>query len=550
MRKLLSFFGSVSMIMLTANLVICCNDKTKTISNVPNSNSNPDSDADVTPDENANNKLLQKRNEQIKIKNLLIKMVDYNALHLNEEIVWTQDTVITFDVIKNALLSFFVDYDIDINEVEIIQFSSTITLPSITSTTITNGWVDIQVKYQGELITEEDQTVFTIEYGSQFLTTAIEILDTLNHGAEVNLANLPIYNQLSYGALTNTLKRIISNNFEEVPTQIPSTFNEDDENWTKWNEWIELLIEDFRRSTLPIDINGVYQKTLGPITNEDGYEISSKIEINYRALLDSLLPTIINLKNYINDQYELGVSDLTLILIKYLFTEPTSYHDDGYADINPNVYLDRSQSKGKYPFANNLEVILHNILEGWSNTEGIFVSTTQPIALSIEVTYGITFNFPFKFQSDSTHWGLKDSITQTNILNFINQLFVINSDQTPQLIGSIKKYFTTHNFAIPLPIKSTLLTEENMFNLLTTIGIDANIKDKLRLTWDHLKVKTFYQTSVDGEWNIATTIEDLKLAINVKFELYDNQITLTSLNGLNVITLLPTQPIEVISDSE
>lgn len=570
MKKLLTMLGIISMIGSTASVVVACkNPKDKTEDKNKESDKKPDKEPDKDvgdknkePNNGNNNKPNNNKKINQKIKEVLKTLVDNKALELPKEIKLNESKPVEFKVIEKSLVDFLVNQKIsnfDQTKLEIKNFSDLVVNPTITKDKITNGHVTVAVSYDKQNVnnTKDNDNVFKIEFGTAFTNGAQQIIDKLAAGAELKLSqitspiDIPIPGLTTLGGIFELLYGMGPGLFAGLPNIIPES--KTDDNWTKWETFITglesligMLVKDFK-------LDGTYDKEIVPIVMGPA-ELSGGIHLKYRDVLNALLPTLINFKNYVNHQKTQSIDNFLMLFINYLFSEPKSY-DDGYEDINPDLHINHDATKAKFKFTNNLEVMLNNLLEGWVTKSKEHSSEEQPIQIGLVATVDLSklgntgggllgglggllgnkplqINLDFKYQmdtnGDNNFTGLKDILPMKSIEELILQLFNFDSTKNPELIlpGIAGLPITIPPIALPL---DKLITGENLFSLLESMGLDAKAKDSVALKWDHLNIEVLGLNS-KKEWIPIKSIEELQTVKDIKIKL-KNKIILEDKNS-------------------
>lgn len=600
MKRLLSILTVISMMAQIPSLIIGCGEKTQK-SDVETDSSTQQNERTDESDDNSGStsEIAQKPDKKqkdledikIRIKDTLKQMIGTKGLVLDLRHNVIMDSEIEFSVIQEVIIKVLKSKISKLNQklVRIVQKSASIIAPTMNPEAITLGQVEIEVFYNNIKIENDAGTDFTIEYGTNFLISSKQILEQLNSDNQVEISQIklpPLGEKgtklgklsLDIGSLFNLL-RLIQPTMRLLPSIIPENFNTEDRNWVQWNNFVTALVAQIKGlagDSLPdFDLDGSLVKTIGPIVQGET-RISGSITIKYRALIDSLLPTLINFKNFVDSEKEDGIDNFLLVFIKYLFKEPdygtnSAGIQDGYNLINQNVYIDHSERRGRYIFASNLEVLMHNILEGWKNKNGVSSSLEQPIAVEFNVQVipkddsPLPPLSPFKFKylkeaaseenDNQAFTGLNEWLSDEpsdkpleKIINLFNEILNFGSDKNPRFV--IKAAGVTDiDSEIAL---NQLFTEENLITLLKNINIKLPINKYMNLNWNRFKVNIYYRVKNDdddeiSEWKKAKTINDLQDAIDMKMVLSENSITLTSKEDATVkLTIIPTKSIDII----
>lgn len=544
MKKLLTIFGSISLIASSASLVVAC---TKTVADTEENNGNNNEN------ENNNQNALINKN----IKKALNKLNGKKALQLAGDIIINDSNAsIDFKIIEDKVIEYLVNKVANFEKSKFSAIQSTsskIALPVITDKQVSNGQVEIEVSYDNQKVINDKDNFFKIEFGSAFTNGAKQIIDTLSNDAELKLSTIklpiPIMEQniLTLGTIFQLLELAGPTLLEQLPTKIPKAFDIADDNWKKWDEFVNIIEQLIGAFVKDFKLDSNFELNIGPIDLEVKrikIAISGNIKLNYRAVLDALLPTLIHFRNYLQEQKGEGTDNFLMLLVQYLFAEPQSYND-GYRDINKNVHIDHNESKEIYKFENNLEILLNNLLEGWSNAKGIFKSKEQPIAIGIKVKMGLSIPLKFKYQKDKKNKfeGLKETLPLDSITDIVSQLFNFDSDKKISLTLGTIIGFPIPSFELSL---NDVLTEQNLFSLLESMRLKSEIKDHISLTWKHLKIEVYGQNK-NGSWVLIKDIDGLKDVADMKITL-SNSIILKDKNSDFTIELNKNKDIDFILD--
>lgn len=492
---------------------------------------------------------IQNRNDQrvrLSIKDFVKTIVGKKALKLPDNIQLTDLTtdpkpggLIIFPKIKAALLDLLEANNFDASKIEIIKEQTPLIKPIITSSQVSLGRVLIKIAYKNVLVSNDNGQIFIIEYGTPFLIQSQQIFAKLNNGEPSKLSSLKLSSLGMLGAngqiletIFNLLQNVGPKILNNLPTKIPESFDSKDPDWAKWNIFVSEVWEliKFKMPVQTLDDN-YHDMTFGPY-DASGWGIKINVKINFKAVINGLLPTIINFRNYINEQKKQGIDNLSLLLIKYLYSSCHSYNNDGYAKINPGNYEQ-----------NNLDMLLHNLIDGWANKNKEYYTNLQPIKTqvvvsNIPVIKSIGINF--KYKKDFWHWGIRDSAKMDKIIEFVNQLFNFDSNNETKFWATFRFWLAWGIipfpidlwFGIPIPINtlvSGVFTEDNLIGLLEGMDNEPILKNEISVKWEKehsRKVIILYQTQNNKEWRKANNLDDLALATDMKLELHDNVITL------------------------
>jgi len=91
--------------------------------------------------------------------------------------------------------------------------------------------------------------------------------------------------------------------------------------------------------------------------------ISLNVSLKITDVLTSILPDLIHLSNFIEQQSKTGNTNLILNLIQYFFAKPSDINDDGFGQINQGI-KDVNNEGQTITFTNNLERLVYDLFEG------------------------------------------------------------------------------------------------------------------------------------------------------------------------------------------
>lgn len=305
--------------------------------------------------------------------------------------------------------------------------------------------------------------------------------------------------------------------FDNLPKVIPTSFNADDENWKKWEAFVnnELM-------NLPLADEMLKNGEINETIKKDlllGTTAEIKIKAKYLNILNSLVPDIIHFRNFVLEKREQQKSqNLILLLLQYLFEKPREINNDGFLDVNKNIQSTKNK-KENLQFSTNLEHILHNLLEGWKSKSGEWSANRTPISIVVKVDWWIsTTTINIKYEKIPASWwqltsgteGLIDILSIDKIKVFINQLF--NYDLTTDLSIKVKLIKWDFNFSIPLNGQIKKLIP----SILKISGHSSEAIDNTAVELVSGLVQIEYQDEKGGAWKTATEITDLASALEMR----------------------------------
>ncbi|AXF95970.1 hypothetical protein [Spiroplasma phoeniceum] len=325
--------------------------------------------------------------------------------------------------------------------------------------------------------------------------------------------------------------------FDNLPKVIPTSFNADDENWKKWEAFVndELM-------NLPLADEMLKNGEINETINKDlllGTTAEIKIKAKYLNILNSLVPDIIHFRNFVLEKREQQKSqNLILLLLQYLFEKPREINNDGFLDVNKNIQSTKNK-KENLQFSTNLEHILHNLLEGWKSKSGEWSANRTPISIVVKVYWWIsTTTINIKYEKIETSWWKLTSVSEgliDKIKVFINQLF--NYDLTTDLSIKVKLIKWDFNFSIPLNGQIKKLIP----SILKISGHSSDAIDNIAVELVSGLVQIEYQDEKGGTWKTATEITDLASALEMRININNIKFKVKSIND-PMILLETTDP--------
>lgn len=352
---------------------------------------------------------------------------------------------------------------------------------------------------------------------------------------------------LSFQGTTLEIGKILSlvktfHLFDNLPKVIPTSFNADDENWKKWEAFVnnELMNLPLADEMLKNDeINETIKKDLLLGTTAE-----IKIKAKYLNILNSLVPDIIHFCNFVLEKREQQKSqNLILLLLQYLFEKPREINNDGFLDVNKNIQSTKNKKENPQ-FSTNLEHILHNLLEGWKSKSGEWSANRTPISIVVKVDWWIsTTTINIKYEKIPASWWqltsgterLIDILSIDQIKVFINQLF--NYDLTTDLSIKVKLIKWDFNFSIPLNGQIKKLIP----SILKISGHSSDAIDNTAVELVSGLVQIEYQDEKGGAWKTATEINDLASALEMRININNIKFKVKSIND-PMILLETTNP--------
>lgn len=324
--------------------------------------------------------------------------------------------------------------------------------------------------------------------------------------------------------------------FDNLPKVIPTSFNADDENWKKWEAFVnnELM-------NLPLADEMLKNGEINETINKDillGATAEIKIKAKYLNILNSLATDIIHFRNFVLEKREQQKSqNLILLLLKYLFEKPREINNDGFLDVNKNIQSTKNK-KENLQFSTNLEHILHNLLEGWKSKSGEWSANRTPISIVVKVDWLVlttTINIKYEkipaslWQLTSGADGLIDILSIDKIKAFINQLF--NYDLTTDL--SIKVKFIKRDFNLPILLNGQI--KKLIPSILKISGHSSDAIDNTAIELVSGLVQIEYQDEKGGVWKTATEITDLASALEMRININNIKFKVKSINDTMIL---------------
>ncbi|WP_342256463.1 hypothetical protein [Spiroplasma endosymbiont of Poecilobothrus nobilitatus] len=401
------------------------------------------------------------------------------------------------------------------------------------------GELTVVVDYKNKELTnpKTNDSNFLIPVATNNLKLTNDTVQKLNKSMTMVLSkiNLPFQgNNLAIGKILSLITTF--HLFDNLPKVIPTSFNADDQNWKKWEAFVndELI-------NLPLADEVLKNGEINETIKKDilfGTTLEIKIKAKYLNILNSLAPDIIHFRNFVLEKREQQKSqNLILLLLQYLFEKPREINNDGFLDVNKNI---------KSTFSINLEHILHNLLEGWKSKSGEWSANRTPISIVVKVDLLIsnkTINIKYEkipesfWQLTTTHWteGLIDILSIDEIKAFINQLF--NYDLITDLSIKLKLINWDFNFSIPLNGQIKKLIP----SILKISGHSSDAIDNTAIELVSGLVKIEYRDEKEGAWKKAAKITDLASALEMRININNIKFKVKSIND-TMILLETTNP--------
>lgn len=342
---------------------------------------------------------------------------------------------------------------------------------------------------------------------------------------KVNLGDAPVVG--GEQTIAQLISKIIPFVKLYIPTKIPANFT-DDVNWTKFQGLIgsvEPLLKD----------NNTINESITPI---DGMTLNINFKIT--DVLINILPDLVHLLNFIEQQSQAGNTNLILNLIQYFFAAPSDINGDGFAEINQGI-KDVNNKEQTITFKTNLERLVYDLLEGWKTPDGLQAPDVKPIHIDF-------VGQPIRYQSDVTGEnnpiiGIFDLIPETNLGNLID--FFLGTNHSWDEEGSEQSDWTGGydlqnplSFALSLggvifgldsplhfPIPTNDLANAIKGSLKTFLNVNSDLGSKLdylTLNWTRGEMTIWYQAPADGVWQQAKTFTDLLTAKNLRIQFINN----------------------------
>ncbi|MFJ1522471.1 hypothetical protein [Spiroplasma sp. ald] len=330
--------------------------------------------------------------------------------------------------------------------------------------------------------------------------------------------------------------------FYNLPKVIPTSFNADDENWKKWEAFVnnELM-------NLPLADEMLKNGEINETIKKDlllGITVEIKIKAKYLNILNSLVPDIIHFRNFVLEKRKQQKSqNLILLLLQYLLEKPREINNDGFLDVNKNIQSTKNK-KENLQFSTNLEHILHNLLEGWKSKSGEWSANRTPISIVVKVDWWIsTTTINIKYEKIPASWwqltsgteGLIDILSIDKIKLFSNQLF--NYDLTTDL--SIKVKLTKRDFNFSIPLNGQIKKLIPSILKISGHSSDAIANTAVELVSGLVQIE--YQNEKGGAWKTATEITDLASALEMRININNIKFKVKSIND-PMILLETTNP--------
>ncbi|ALA98274.1 putative lipoprotein [Spiroplasma kunkelii CR2-3x] len=397
------------------------------------------------------------------------------------------------------------------------------------------GELAVVANYKDKELTnpKTKDSIFLIPVATNNLKWTNDTVQKLNKSMTIVLSKM----NLPFQGTTLAIGKILSlvttfHLFDNLPKVIPTSFNADDQNWKKWEDFVnnELmnlpLVDEMLKNG---EINETINKSflLGSTTAE------IKIKAKYLNILNSLVPDIIHFRNFVLEKREQQKSqNLILLLLQYLFEKPREINNDGFLDVNKNIQSTKNK-KENLQFSTNLEHILHNLLEGWKSKSGEWSSNRTPISIVVKINWWIsTVTINIKYEKIESSWLKLTSVTDgliDRIKVFINQLF--NYDLTTDLSIKVKLISWDFNFSIPLNKQIKKLIP----SILKISGHSSDAIDNIAVELVSGLVQIEYQDEKGGTWKTATEITDLASALEMRININNIKFKVKSINDPTIL---------------
>ncbi|PPE05900.1 lipoprotein [Williamsoniiplasma lucivorax] len=385
------------------------------------------------------------------------------------------------------------------------------------------GKIDVDVTYNNENVSASG---WKISYASEFLKQSKDLIHQWDQGVKMEASKIKLPTSLPFvggseiGKVLETLGPAINS---LVPSKIPTVFDDNDPDYKKIDGLLKML------NKLPHDILNKeikFEKEMIQDTPVGKANIKIVVKTKALDLIKSLIPTIINFKNFVSNQTN---KDLVTNLFKYLTIKPQSYNDDGYGELFENIKNNKGQ---KVEFKSNLEGILFNLLEIWKDKNGKQMTEGQPIKFSFGLGLGnqnpaehmVNLAYVAKKIGDVEYQALSKLINPAELLNIIFGLASIKEDNTITI-----KIFDL----VPVPLPIGELLKDSLIKMILTMNTDPDFDKHVDLKINKFASEIQVETP-DQKW-VVMDQSNLQTATGVKFVVKSVSYTLTDKNGSHKI---------------
>ncbi|AHF60572.1 hypothetical protein P344_00615 [Spiroplasma mirum ATCC 29335] len=365
---------------------------------------------------------------------------------------------------------------------------------------LTDGTIIISILHNNKILVDKQKQLseFNIKFTTQEISYTEKLVNDLNQKTSGSVENISDF-QINFGETSLPLKLIMNLlpslvKFNNLPTKIPTTFNQNDPVQRQWTAFVQ----QFANLAMVGDILKInFNQTF------DSSGVKINISGNVGNIINAITPDLIHFHNFLIKQKDDKHRNLLLLLIQYLFATPQDINNDGFTKVD----------SGTTKITSNLDYLICDLLQPWKTEQGEKFGVNRPIAIDI-VKY---VTMPVYWDK----WELTDielaKVGITNVFkNTLNQLFNhdINKDITVDFSVSVLKE------DIHLQLKP--LIETSLPTFLLQQGYDENeVNNNISILSGTIK----FESSTDGQtWLAANNLDDI-LKANVK----DFQVKLDNL---------------------
>ncbi|WP_424526403.1 lipoprotein [Spiroplasma endosymbiont of Glossina fuscipes fuscipes] len=533
MKKLLTILGSFVLTSSAALSGTVCQNQPSGVKPDNDSNTKHDQVDDPTtvkdPVQAAKTKIINKLNRFSELTLMIIDSNDFQTVNADD----------AFNILKNNFTEFGDDL--------ILKQTNFSKIEVVDESVMHCGQLELTADFKGEELVnpKTEDNNFAVAVTTNDLKLTNETIQKLNQSLTIIFSkmDLPISgSSLSIETILGIVTQV--GLFDNLPTVIPTKFNNSDLNWRKWQNFINLLtnlpgVGDFLK-------DGAIDKTIEQ-NIIIGTTATITIKAKYLDILNSLASDIIHFRNFVVEQRQQQKSqNLLLLLIQYLFDTPRNINDDGFLDVNKDI---DSNNGGKIKFGTNLERILHNLFDGWKNKSNEWSAVRTPISVVIAVkVLFVTTTINIKYEQIPPRWyqvtsgteGIIDILPVKHVKSFINQLFNYDLNSDLKLTAHIVKW--DFNFSIPLSKEiQQLIPTMLKINGHSETAI-ANSKVKLTSGKWHIE----YQDQPNGEWKLANGVDDLATAFDVRINIDGIGFTVKSINDKTILFKTTNEDLHMI----
>ena len=356
---------------------------------------------------------------------------------------------------------------------------------------LTDGTIIILILHNNKILVDKQKQLseFNIKFTTQEISDTEKLVNDLNQKTPGSVENIFDF-QINFGGTSLPLKLIMNLlpslvKFNNLPTKIPTTFNQNDSVQKQWTAFVQQF------ANLPM-VGDILKISFNQTFNSSGIKIN--ISGNVGNIINAIASDLIHFHNFLIKQKDDKHSNLLLLLIQYLFMIPQDINNDGFTKVD----------SGTIKITSNLDHLICDLLQPWKTEQGEKFGVNRPI--TIEVVKYVTI--PVYWDK----WELTDielaKVGITNVFkNTLNQLFNhdINKD--------IKVGFSVSVLKEDVHLQLKPLIETALPTFLLQQDYDENeVNNKISILSGTIK----FESSTDGQtWLAASNLDNI-LKANVK----------------------------------